>query len=151
MEYVMVPVPEELAARVLRYVSWKDAHANAPPSADEGTDARDDPVAAARVFARLDAPSRALVAVVAAAALEAEELTIPDAARRAGVSTREALGVLMEVNNVIADEGWVPITFGRRDVEQPTPGEFTWDAWIAVMPDAAAGPFVDLAHAHASG
>jgi hypothetical protein len=68
VEYVMVPVPEELAARVLTYVSWKEAQATAAPPADEAPDAVAGD-AAVRAFARLDAPSRALVAVVATAAL----------------------------------------------------------------------------------
>jgi hypothetical protein len=151
VEYVRVPVPEELAARVLTYVSWKDAQANTAPPRAEGPDVVDHDDAIARAFARLDDPSGALVAVVAAAALEAEELSIPDAARRAGVSTREALGILMEVNNVIGDEGGLPITFGRKGVDEPTPGEFAWDDWTVAMPDAAARPFADLARAHAPG
>jgi hypothetical protein len=142
----MVPVPEELAPEVLTYVSWKDAQAKAGPPVDERPDDGD---AIARVFARLDDPSRALVAVIAAAALEAEELGIPTAARRAGVATREALGILLEVNNILAGEGRPPITFSWRGGEGPPVGEFTWDAFVAVMPDALARLFVDLARSEA--
>jgi hypothetical protein len=147
VEYVMVPVPEELAAKVLTYVSWRDAQAEAGPPVDERPDDGD---AIARVFARLDDPSRALVAVIAAAALEAEKLGIPEAARRAGVATREALGILLEVNNVLAGEGRPPITFGWRDGGGLPEGEFTWEAFVAVMPDALAPLFVDLARSQAS-
>ncbi len=142
MEYVMVPVPEELAAQVLTYVSWRDAEAKARPPVAERPD---DPDAVARVFARLDESSRALMAVIAAAALEAEELGIPKAARRAGVTAREALGILLEVNNILAGEGQPPITFGWLGGGGPPGGEFTWDAYVAVMPDVLARSFTDLA------
>jgi hypothetical protein len=151
VEYVMVPVPEELAPRVLTYVSWKGAQANAGSAGAEGGKSTDVGEAIARAFARFDDASRAVVAVVAAAALDAEELTIPEAARRAGVTTREALGILMEVNNVITDEGGPPIGFSRTDVNAATPREFSWDAHVAAMPDAAARAFAGLARAHTSG
>jgi hypothetical protein len=147
VEYVMVPVPEELAEQVLTYVSWRDAQAKAGPPVDEQPDDGD---AIARVFARLDGPSRGLVAVIATAALEGEELGIPTAARRAGVATREALGILLEVNNILAGEGRPPITFGWLGGGGPPEGEFTWDAFVAVMPAALAPLFVDLARSQAS-
>ena len=147
MEYVMVPVPEELADRVLSYVTWKVAEGKA------GSAVGEQPVdgeAMARAFARLDNPSRALVVAIAAAALEAEELSVPEAAMRAGVSTREALGILLEVNSVIASEGGPPLGFGGRDLGRSA-GEFTWDSHVVVMAQAIAGPIVDLARSHASG
>ena len=96
----MVPVPEELAAQVLTYVSWKDAQANAGPPLAEGQAATDEAIA--RAFARLDDASRALVTVIATATLEPEQLSITEAARRARVTVREALGILLEVNAIVA-------------------------------------------------
>jgi hypothetical protein len=151
VEYVMVPVPEELAPRVLTFVSWKGAQANSAFAGAEGGETMDVGEAMARAFARFDDASRAVVAVVAAAALDAEELTIPEAARRAGVTTRETLGILMEVNNVIADEGGPAIGFSRTDVNRAAPQEFSWDAYVAAMPEAAAHAFGRLARAHTSG
>lgn len=150
MEYVMVPVPEELAARVLTYVSWKDAQANAEPPAGEGVGGGDTGEAVARAFARLDDSSRGLIVVAAAAALDLEELSIPEAARRAGVTTREALGILMEVNNVIVSEGGPPIGFNRKDRGGATVGEFTWDDHVILMPDALAGLITEVARAQGS-
>jgi hypothetical protein len=150
VEYVMVPVPEELAEKVLGFVSWKDAQSNAGPGgegpADEGSDQGE---AIARAFVRLDDPSRALLAVAATAALEEEELSIPRAARRAGVTTREALGVLMEVNNVIVAEGGPPIGFAVKNDGGPAADEFTWDAHIVMMPEALARPVAELARSDA--
>jgi hypothetical protein len=151
VEYVMVPVPEELAPRVLTFVSWKAAEANAKSARAEGGKTTDVGEAIARAFARFDDPSRAVVAVVAAAALDAEELTIPEAARRAGVTTRETLGILMEVNNVIADEGGPPIGFSRTVVTESAQRQFSWGAYVAAMPDAAARAFAGLVRAHTSG
>ncbi|MGH9227177.1 MAG: hypothetical protein ACRD07_00340 [Acidimicrobiales bacterium] len=147
MEFVMVPVPEELASRVLEYVSWKEAQSSRPP-ADEGQDAPGEAIA--RAFARLDDVSRALVAVVATASLGAEQLSIPEAARRANVTTREALGILLEVNSVIASEGGPPLGFGGKEVGGSQAGQFTWDSHLITAPEALARPLADLTQAHAS-
>jgi hypothetical protein len=150
VEYVMVPVPEELAPTVLAYVSWKEAQASTPPPRNEGQGA-DDAEAIARAFARLDPVSRALVTVVATAGLESEQLSIPEAARRAGVTTREALGILLEVNNVIASEGGPPLAFGGTDLGRSAAGEFTWESHVVVAPEALARPLADVARANVSG
>ena len=146
MEYVMVPVPEELAEQVLTFLRWRDqAKAAQPP------DVRPDlGEAVARVFARLDDPSRALLAVIATAALDDEELGVPEAARRVGVTAREALGILLEVNNILAGEGCPPITFGGRDVGA-SPGEFTWESYTAVMAEAIAVHILGLDRSSARG
>jgi hypothetical protein len=149
VEYVMVPVPEELAAQVLTYVSWKDAQANAGPPLAEGQAATDEAIA--RAFVRLDDASRALVTVVATATLEPEQLSITEAARRARVTVREALGILLEVNAIVASEGGPPLAFGGKDIGGPREGGFTWDSHVVMAPEALAQPFADLARAHASG
>jgi hypothetical protein len=146
VEYVMVPVPEELTQKVLSYINWKDAQAKTASAGPKGAATDENPhEPIARAFARLDGASRALVSVVAAATLEKEHLTIPEAAKRAGMTTREALGVLLEVNNVIACEGGPPLPFGGRDQGGSTAGEFTWDTHMVVMSEAVAGPILDLA------
>jgi hypothetical protein len=158
VNYVMVPVPEELAPKVLWYVSWKghfrlagqsDGKTNAPgrsvgpPSADDGG-----PIA--RAFARLDDASRALAAVVATAALDKDQLTVPQAARCAGLTTREAVGTVLELNQRIADEGGPPKAVFIRDLEGAA-GEFTWDARVLVVPEPIARPLADLSRARAEG
>jgi hypothetical protein len=151
VEYVMVPVPEELAPKVLTYVRWKGAEPSAAQPAGESPGAGDHDESLARAFARLDGASRSLVAVAAAAALEAEELTIPQAAERAGVTTREALGILFEVNNVITSEGGPPLVFSGKDVGGAEPGEFTWDTHVVMVPAAIAEPIVRLGRGDISG
>jgi hypothetical protein len=150
VDYVMVPIPEELADRVLAFVSWKEAEAKAGPPAAEGLDAVDAADVMARVFARLDDPSRALLTVTAEAALEAEELTLPEAARRAGVSTREAIGILLEVNGIVVSEGGPPLAFSGRD-SGASAYESPWDSHVIVVSGPIAGVLSDLARAHAAG
>jgi hypothetical protein len=144
VEYVMVPVPEELADRVLTYVSWKETQAKPGPPADQ---AADDGGAMAQAFERLDAAGRALVGVIAAAALEAEELTIPEAAARAGVTAREAVGLLLEVNSVVAREGGPPLAFGGKDLGG-SGDDFTWDTHMVSISKDVAGPLLELARSH---
>ena len=146
----MVPVPEEFAGKVLTYVSWKDAQANAEPPAVERSGTEDHGAAAARIFARLDSSSRAMVEVVAAAALEGETLGLPVAAMRAGLGTRESVGILLELNTVLASEGAPTIAIGGGDAGVAASG-FTWDSYTVAMADAIAAPLLDLAPADASG
>jgi hypothetical protein len=150
VEYVMVPVPEELAGKVLTYVSWKDAQASAEPPAGEGPGAEDHGGAVARAFARLDGSSRALVEVIAAAALEGERLGLPEAAMRGGLGTRESVGILLELSTVLASEGAPTIAIGGGDPDV-TAGGFTWDVYTVAMAETIAAPLLELARAHPSG
>jgi hypothetical protein len=153
----MVPVPEELAPKVLWYVSWKghfrldgasEEKADASPSVE--ATAVDDGGPIARAFARLDEPCRALAAVVATAALSQAQLTVPEAARRTGLTIRETAGTVLELNQLIADEGGPPKAVFIKDVEGAV-GESTWDAHILVMPEPIARPLADLTRAAAEG
>jgi hypothetical protein len=148
VEYVMVPVPEEFAGKVQTYVTWKDAQASAEPPAGEGPGVEDHGEAA-RVFARLDASSRALVEVIAAAALERERLGLPEAAMRAGLATRESVGILLELNTVLASEGAPTIAIGGGDADVAA-GGFTWDSYTLAMAEGIAAPLLELARAHQS-
>jgi hypothetical protein len=150
VDYVMVPVPEELADKVLTYVTWMDAQAKAEPPMTDDFDAAAAAEVLARVFVRLDDASRALLAVSADAALAGEELTIPEAARRAGVTAREAIGILLEVNGIVVNEGGPPLAFSGREVGSSTAGS-PWDSHVIVVSPAIAGPLADLARAPTPG
>jgi hypothetical protein len=157
VEYVMVPVPEELASRVLSYVSWKGhprsggAPEHEPGSPSTSLDALDtgDPIA--RAFGRLDDTGRALAGVIALATLDEEPLSVSDAARRARVSAREAVGIIVELGNMIVAEGGPPLAAFIRDGEGATAGEFTWDSHVVVMQEAVARPLAELARTHGFG
>lgn len=157
VEYVMVPVPEELASRVLSYVSWKghprsggapDGEDGSPRTSLEALDTGD-PIA--RAFGRLDDTARALASVIALAALDEEPLSVADAARRARVSAREAVGIIVELGNVIVGEGGPPLAAFIKDDEGGTAEEFTWDTHVVVMQEAVARPLAELARTHRLG
>jgi hypothetical protein len=154
VDYVMVPVPEELADKVLTYVSLKgappwgratEAGGDAQPrSATDDTDS-DERGPIARAFDRLDDAGRNLGAVVAVASLAHEEPIVPEVARRAGLSTREALGTILELNNVIQTEGGPPIALAVKGVEGVEDPGFTWDTRAVVMLEPVARSFAELA------
>jgi hypothetical protein len=157
VEYVMVPVPEELAPRVLSYISWKgqprsvggSERQHGSPSTSVGSLATGDPIA--RAFARLDHTGRALAGVIATAALAEESLSVPEAARRAGVSAREAVGLILELGNMLVGEGGPPFAAFIKDGEGATAEEFTWDTRVVVMQEALARPLAELARSHGFG
>jgi hypothetical protein len=91
-----------------------------------------------------------LVEVIAAAALEGETLGLPVAAMRAGVGTRESVGILLELNTVLASEGAPTIAIGGGDAGVAATG-FTWDSYTVAMAEGIAAPLLDLARADASG
>jgi hypothetical protein len=160
VEYVMVPVPEELAPRVLAYVSWKgppstaasrEAEGDAPTSpfgAPEPVPDTGDPIA--RAFAHLDDAGRALAGVLATAALDQEQLTVPESARRAGLTTREVVGAVVELVNLVASEGGPPIAAFIKDTEGANEAGFSWDTRVVMMPESVARPLVDLVRDHPS-
>lgn len=160
MNYVMVPVPEELAPKVLRYISWRghpllanqptgegdDAPASGGPSTTEGGDPRD-PVA--RVFARLDGQSRTLLAVTATASIAGQKLTVAETAQRAGLSEREVIGVITEVNNLVAGAGGSPVTVLVAGAEGAEDAAFSWERRVVLMGEPVARGIADLASASA--
>jgi hypothetical protein len=159
VDYVMVPVPEELASRVLSYVSWKghprvldEMQQDADEAPHVGTEApapgadAGEPIA--RALARLDDAGRILAGVMAAAALDHEELTVTEAARRAGLMTREAVGAMMELNNLVPSEGGPPLAVFIKDAEGTSDAPFSWDARIVLMPEPVAQPLAELTRAH---
>jgi hypothetical protein len=159
VDYVMVPVPEELAPRVMMFLIWKGdprrvespGPHNDPPGPSVEAPSTGDGGSIARAFAHFDDSGRTLVQVMAAAALKQEELTVTEAARRAGVTTREAVGALVEFVKLVAGEGGPPIVAYVKDPEGAAGTEFTWDTRIVVMPEPTARPVAEAARARASG
>lgn len=141
----MVPVPEELAPKVLNFVSWKgDPHLleRAEESAEpSGTPSADSPASRSpvgRVVARLDDVCRRLVAVIVRASLDGRSLTIPEAAAGAGLSEREVIGVITETNNLIAGEGGSAFTVLVTRQKDADDAAFTWHTRrVAIAEDAA--------------
>jgi hypothetical protein len=88
VEYVMVPVPQDLHARVMQYVEWRTVNAGTT-GWDSGT--------VATLYEDLDEPSRTLLTRVARGVIDDEPVTLGAVASAAGISTREALGIVLEL------------------------------------------------------
>jgi hypothetical protein len=84
----MVPVPEEFHARVLQYMSRR--------AVNEGTTGWDADMMAA-LYEGLDGPSRTLLSQVALGVVNDEPVTLGTVAGAAGITTREALGIVLEL------------------------------------------------------
>jgi hypothetical protein len=160
VDYVMVPVPEELAPKVLRYISWRghpllvnqatgegDDTSEGSGSAAEGDVRGTDPVA--RVFARLDSQGRTLLTVTATASIAGQKLTVAETAQRAGLSEREVIGVITEVNNLVAGAGGSPVTVLVAGAEGAEDAAFSWERRIVLMGEPIARGIADLASASA--
>jgi hypothetical protein len=88
VEYVMVPVPEELHARVLQYIGWR--------AGNEGTTGWDAEMMST-LYQGLDEPSRTVLSRVGLGVVNDEPVTLGTVASAAGTTTREALGIVLEL------------------------------------------------------
>jgi hypothetical protein len=101
MEYVMVPVPDNLVTEVEQFMQMI---ARSPAGQTL------EPDAAAKLLNDLDEPARKLLLQVAKAADEFLPITMHDAAEAAGCSEHELLGRVVELNNLIASRGGPHLT-----------------------------------------
>jgi hypothetical protein len=88
VDYVMVPVPQDLVERVQQYVNWR-------VSGGVAADWTEDAVA--ELYRQLDDASRAVVWTVAQGVVDDEPITVARAAEAAGTTNREALGIVLEL------------------------------------------------------
>jgi hypothetical protein len=88
VEYVMVPVPDHLAARVSEFVVRRAAMSMDAGWSRESVD---------RFYEQLDAPSRTAVSTIARGVVDDEPVTIAKLAKVAGTTTREMLGITLEL------------------------------------------------------
>ena len=84
----MVPVPQDLEERVQQYITWRLSSGGAADWSEE---------AVAELYEQLDEASRAVVRTVAQGTVDDEPVTVARAAEAAGTSTREALGIVLEL------------------------------------------------------
>jgi hypothetical protein len=84
----MVPVPQDLVERVQQYINWRLSSGVAADWSEETV---------AELYAQLDEASRAVVGTVAQGAVDDQPVTVARAADAAGTSTREALGIVLEL------------------------------------------------------
>jgi hypothetical protein len=87
-EYVMVPVPDELEARVREFVIVRAATSSEAGWSTESV---------ARFYEQLDQPSRTAVTTIARGVVDDEAVTIAKLARLTGTTSREMLGITLEL------------------------------------------------------
>jgi len=95
-EYVMVPVPEDMAEDVRRFLAWTTSAAERPAL---------DPPTVARALATLDAPSGQMLTMVAEATVSGRGATISRIAGALRCSTREVVGTMFDLNNLMRIAG----------------------------------------------
>ena len=92
MEYVMVPVPEDLVSEVEQFMRQ---------AAAEKQTVELDTETAARLMRDCDPRARGVLLAAAAAAVEGNRFTVTEAAAAAGCSEPEVLGLLVILNKSV--------------------------------------------------
>jgi hypothetical protein len=133
MEYVMVPVPEELLEDVQRHLlelQWRLQRT--------GTD-RWDPEVLRAIWDEVDADVRSLLVVAAESNRTRRPLTLADAAERIGVSHRSVAGMVMELAHLPARyEGSSFILFLLPATDESAQGQpFERRMFLAIADDVA--------------
>jgi hypothetical protein len=128
MPYVMMPVPEEHVEEVMQFILRAMARASIQ-SWDEPS--------IADIYHRVDEASRSLLAFVARASVDGEELAATDAARRIQLTPREALGIVNELNGVTREENRPNLINARSVTERLPNGRTTEKRVFQMEPDVA--------------
>jgi hypothetical protein len=87
VEYVMVPVPDQLEARVREFLAQRAATGHAGWSDEVIT----------RLYEQLDGPSRTAIEAIARGVVDDQPVTLSTLAKVAGTTTREMLGIALEL------------------------------------------------------
>jgi hypothetical protein len=88
MEHVMVPVPQELEERVQHYLAWRLSTGAVAGWTEE---------ALAKLFGQLDESARVAVEMIARGVVDDEPVTVGSVAGRVATTTREILGIVVEL------------------------------------------------------
>lgn len=111
MEYVLVPVPEEIVPEVKQYLRWNISGPSLGQLDQEG---------AVRFVESLGEQERRFLTVVAESAVESTVLSVGDAAAASRCSELEALGMMLRLNTAVQYYGTLPLGLVSRDeVETP--------------------------------
>lgn len=119
MEYVMVPVPEELVAEVKDYLDWNLAtKGTVEPNADALRQVWDDTEPTIRTILRYTAEHCA----------DDDPPHLLDVAREADVSSHTLMGMLIETNTRLRELGGPPmLVLMRPDVRERPADVREWD------------------------
>jgi hypothetical protein len=148
----MVPVPEELAERVLRFVDYRRQYtrvearqAEAAANREVASDDDPDQPVMARIYRTLDPGAAALLAVVSRAAFSGGSISVTEASRMMNVSEREVLGTMLELNYFIVEHGGPQLAVLTQAAETHSPDASFWDEQFLVTRAEIAEPVVAVA------
>jgi hypothetical protein len=88
MEHVMVPVPQELEEQVQHHIAWR---------LSTGVLAGWTEAAVVALYGQLDESARVAVEMIARGVVDDEPVTVGSVAGRVGITTREILGIVVEL------------------------------------------------------
>ena len=94
MPYIMIPVPEEHVEEVMQYTLRAIAQAAIEPWDTESV---------TEIYSEVDEATRSLLAFVARASFEGEELAATKAAQQIQLTVREAAGIINELSSLTRD------------------------------------------------
>lgn len=136
MEYVMVPVPEDLVEEVRDFMAW---------GMTTTTDEPENPDALAELYAGAGPEARAILNIVAAESIAEVRPTLTDVAERTGLSTHAVIGVLTELNYRLQKlRGPFAVVLVRDDPRPMPEGRNPWEHRILHMTRQTAGLIDDL-------
>jgi hypothetical protein len=84
----MVPVPHELEEQVRHYLAWRLTTREAAGWSEESF---------ATLYGQLDEPSRVALKMIARGVIDDEPVTVAGIGKSAGATTREMLGIVVEL------------------------------------------------------
>jgi hypothetical protein len=128
MPYVMMPVPEEHVEEVMQFILRAIARASITPWDAESV---------TKIYDEVDEGSRSLLAFVARASTDGEELVAADIARRIQLTPRETLGIVNELNATTRDENRPALVVIRSVTERLPNGRTTDKRVLQMEPDVA--------------
>jgi hypothetical protein len=130
MEYVMVPVPEEIVGEVRTFLAW---------GLIQNRDTLENPAALVEVAEAGDEPTRQLLRLLAEDTLEEKSTTLREAADALGTTTREVVGLAGELNFDVAQAGGGSLTIiGKVDPRPIEPGVKQSDHRVLLMTEPVA-------------
>lgn len=105
MDYVNVPVPEELVVDVMSYIARLVARSSVVPWDDD---------AVVQLFDEVDEASRAVLAFVARAAATGKDVSEEDAAKAVELNVREIRTIVRDIHEIAQREKREPIVALRE-------------------------------------
>ena len=128
MPYVMIPVPEEHVEDVMQFTLRAIAQAAIEPWDAESI---------TQTYGEVDEATRSLLAFVARASFDGEELAAADAARQIQLTVREAVGIVTELSTLTREAKRPSLIIARNVSERLPNGRVTDKRVFQMDPEVA--------------